>query len=79
MWVEFADFDPDLTEPRMTKTTMPGAELLQQHDDGDFLRAVAESVLQLIMEADVRPNASALSSFCRSANKQTAASSPNGR
>ena len=37
----------------MTKTTMPLAELLEKHDDGDFLRAVAESVLQLIMEADV--------------------------
>ena len=37
----------------MTKTTMPLAELLQKHDEGDFLRAVAESVLQLIMEADV--------------------------
>ena len=37
----------------MTKTTMPLADLLAKHDDGDFLRAVAESVLQLIMEADV--------------------------
>ena len=37
----------------MTKTTMPLAELLAKQDDGDFLRAVAESVLQLIMEADV--------------------------
>lgn len=37
----------------MTKTTMPLAELLEKHDDGDFLRAVAETVLQLIMEADV--------------------------
>jgi transposase-like protein len=37
----------------MTKTTMPLAELLEKHDDGDFLRALAESVLQLIMETDV--------------------------
>ena len=37
----------------MTKTTMDLSELLQQHDQGDFLRAVAESVLQLLMEADV--------------------------
>ena len=37
----------------MTKTIMPLTELLQKHDEGDFLRAVAESVLQLIMEADV--------------------------
>lgn len=37
----------------MTKTTMPLAELLAKHDEGDFLRAVAEAVLQLIMEADV--------------------------
>ena len=37
----------------MTKTTMDLSELLQKHDQGDFLRAVAESVLQLIMEADV--------------------------
>ena len=37
----------------MTKTTMNLAELLEKHDDGDFLRAVAEAVLQLIMETDV--------------------------
>lgn len=37
----------------MTKTTMPLADLVAKQDDGDFLRAVAESVLQLIMEADV--------------------------
>lgn len=37
----------------MTKTTMPLTELLAKHDEGDFLRAVAEAVLQLIMEADV--------------------------
>jgi transposase-like protein len=37
----------------MTKTTMDLSELLQKQDGGDFLRAVAEAVLQLIMEADV--------------------------
>jgi transposase-like protein len=37
----------------MTKTNMDLSELLQKHDQGDFLRAVAEAVLQLIMEADV--------------------------
>ena len=37
----------------MTKTTMNLAELLEKHDDGDFLRAVAEAVLQLLMETDV--------------------------
>ena len=37
----------------MTKTTMPLSELLEKHDEGDFLRAVAEAVLQLIMETDV--------------------------
>ena len=29
------------------------AELLQKSGDGDFLRAVAEAVLQILMEADV--------------------------
>ena len=37
----------------MTETNMPLIELLRKQDDGDFLRAVAEAVLQLIMEADV--------------------------
>jgi transposase-like protein len=46
-------FNPSPKEPAMTKTTMNLAELLEKHDDGDFLRAVAEAVLQLIMETDV--------------------------
>ena len=29
------------------------AELLEKAGDGDFLRAVAEAVLQLLMESDV--------------------------
>jgi transposase-like protein len=37
----------------MTKTTMDLSELLQKQAGGDFRRAVAEAVLQLIMEADV--------------------------
>ena len=37
----------------MTKSTMSLTELLEKHDNGDFLRAVAEGVLQLIMETDV--------------------------
>jgi transposase-like protein len=32
---------------------MPLIDLLQKQDDGDFLRAVAEAVLQLLMEHDV--------------------------
>jgi hypothetical protein len=37
----------------MTEDRMPLAELLEKAGDGDFLRAVAEAVLQLLMEADV--------------------------
>lgn len=37
----------------MTKTSMSLAELLEKHDEGDFLRAIAEAVLQLLMETDV--------------------------
>ena len=37
----------------MTDDRLPLAELLQKSGDGDFLRSVAEAVLQLIMEADV--------------------------
>jgi transposase len=37
----------------MTDDRLPLNELLQKAGDGDFLRAVAESVLQLLMEADV--------------------------
>ena len=51
--VEFGDFPDPRTESPMTKTTMPLSELLEKHDEGDFLRAVAEAVLQLIMETDV--------------------------
>jgi transposase-like protein len=37
----------------MTDDRLPLAELLQKAGDGDFLRAVAEAVLQLLMEAEV--------------------------
>ena len=37
----------------MTKTNMDLSELLAKHDQGDFLRTIAEAVLQLIMETDV--------------------------
>ena len=37
----------------MTRTNMELSALLAKHDGGDFLRAVAEAVLQLVMEADV--------------------------
>ena len=37
----------------MTDDRLPLAELLAKTGDEDFLRAVAESVLQIIMEADV--------------------------
>lgn len=37
----------------MTETTMPLIELLRKQDEGDFLRAGSEAVLQLLMEHDV--------------------------
>jgi transposase-like protein len=37
----------------MTDARLPLAELLEKAGDGDFLRAVAEAVLQLLMESDV--------------------------
>ena len=37
----------------MTDDRLPLAELMAKTGDGDFLRSVAESVLQIIMEADV--------------------------
>ena len=37
----------------MTKSNMDLSELLAKHDQGDFLRGIAEAVLQLIMETDV--------------------------
>jgi transposase-like protein len=37
----------------MTKTNMDLSELVSKHDHGDFLRCIAEAVLQLIVKADV--------------------------
>ena len=37
----------------MTDDRMALVELLQKSGDGDFLRSVAEAVLQILMEADV--------------------------
>ena len=37
----------------MTESTLPLAELLAKAGDADFLRALAESVVQLLMETDV--------------------------
>jgi putative transposase len=37
----------------MTEERLPLAELLAKSGDPDFLRGVAEAVLQLLMEADV--------------------------
>src|ERR1051325_3179661 len=37
----------------MTEARLPLAEPLQKAGEGDFLRAVAEAVLQLLMESDV--------------------------
>src|SRR5829696_8594563 len=37
----------------MTDDRMPLADLIQKSGDGDFLRSVAEAVLQMLMQADV--------------------------
>ena len=37
----------------MTDERMALVELLQKSGDGDFLRSIAEAVLQILMEADV--------------------------
>ena len=37
----------------MTEERPPLAELLAKAGDGDFLRSVAEAVVQLLMETDV--------------------------
>src|SRR6476661_4124414 len=37
----------------MTNDSLPLAELLAKAGDGDFLRSVAEAVVQLLMETDV--------------------------
>lgn len=51
--VELSDFTRKPTEDPMTEENITLAELLQKSGEGDFLRTVAEAVLQLLMEADV--------------------------
>ena len=51
--VELRDFDLTETENPMTEDRLALAELSAKSGDPDFLRTIAESVLQLIMEADV--------------------------
>ena len=51
--MEVQTLHPKLTEDPMTDERMALVELLQKSGDGDFLRAVAEAVLQILMEADV--------------------------
>jgi putative transposase len=50
--VEFADFNRSTEDP-MTDDRMALIEALQKADDGNFLRSLAETVLQILMEADV--------------------------
>ncbi len=38
----------------MTDDRMALADLIQKTGDGDFLRTLAKSVLQILMEADVK-------------------------
>jgi hypothetical protein len=51
--VAFASFNHEPMETPMTENNMTLIELLQKHDEGDFLRAVTEAVLQTLMEHDV--------------------------
>ena len=51
--MELETLHPKPTEDPMTEERMALVELLQKSGDGDFLRAVAEAVLQILMEADV--------------------------
>lgn len=51
--MELSDFTLSHDEDPMTDDRLPLAELLAKSGDADFLRVVAESVLQLLMEADV--------------------------
>ena len=51
--VELSDFNRAREDHPRTDEGLPLAELLAKSGDADFLRLVAESVLQLIMEADV--------------------------
>jgi len=50
--VELRRFTQGQEDP-MTEERLPLAELLAKAGDGDFLRSVAEAVVQLLMETDV--------------------------
>ena len=50
-------------EEPMIEDRLALTELLEKAGEGDFLRAVAEAVLQLLMEADQAPGER--SEFCR--------------
>ncbi|GLS65384.1 hypothetical protein GCM10007888_37660 [Methylobacterium oxalidis] len=50
--MEFADFNLSREHP-MTDDRVALIEALQKADDGNFLRSLAETVLQILMEADV--------------------------
>lgn len=51
--MEFADFNLGHEDP-MTADRMALIEALQKGDNGNFLRSLAEAVLQILTEADVR-------------------------
>jgi putative transposase len=51
--VKLETLHPKPTEDPMTEERMALVELPQKSGDGDVLRAVAEAVLQILMEADV--------------------------
>jgi transposase-like protein len=51
--MEFPRFTTTGPEIPMTDDRMALADLIQKTGDGDFLRTLAESVLQILMEADV--------------------------
>jgi hypothetical protein len=51
--VELLTSTKEPEENLMTEDRLPIAELLAKSGDDDFLRSVAEAVLQIIMEADV--------------------------
>ena len=49
--VEFADFNLSQEHPMTDRMALLDA--LQKADDGNFLRALAETVLQMLMEAEM--------------------------
>jgi putative transposase len=53
-WLRWrCEAQPEPDEDPMTEDRLPLAELLAKAADGDFLRSVAEAVVQLLMETDV--------------------------